>query len=178
MMHLHTNNVRRPYQVQEVVLLKASILAGLMLNFSGRLVNTLVLKSFWRSKEHVAPVFIWTDNIIKDVFSFIPDFIYGFGIAWLLFRLRRKGDQKYAKAVTVGFYVSMVGGVNLYFAMANSGFLSWQLAFASFGLVLLTTVGTSVYLEWAYRRGLVFKSIVSLLSIEAILIGLLLTRYL
>jgi hypothetical protein len=34
--------------------------------------------------------------------------------------------------------VSLVGGVTTYFAVANSGFVTWPLAFASFVLVLAT----------------------------------------
>lgn len=41
-------------------------------------------------------------------------------------------------ASAAGLFVAAMGGLTTYFAIANSGFIPWPLALASFALVLAT----------------------------------------
>lgn len=84
----------------------------------------------------------------------MPDFLYGIAIAWLLAKLASCNDSIPITALQTGFFVSLVGGVTTYFAIANSGFIPWNLALASFVLVFATKLPLSflaAYLLLGYR---------------------------
>jgi hypothetical protein len=80
----------------------------------------------------------WRGSIWRDVFSFLPDFLYGFAIAYLCVALRSRFASFVGSSLASGVFVALVGGITTYFAIANSGFIPWKLAFASFALVLAT----------------------------------------
>ena len=80
-------------------------------------------------------------TITKETrFGLQPDFLYGLAIAWLCARLRPAYETMAAAALRVGIAVSLTGGITTYFAIANSGFIPWRLALASFVLVLVTKI--------------------------------------
>lgn len=82
----------------------------------------------------------WRATLWRELFSLLPDFLYGLVIAWLCTRLRPAYASMAASALRVSIAVSLAGGITTYFAIANSGFIPWRLALASFGLVLVTKI--------------------------------------
>ncbi len=123
---------------QRVLLI--GLLVGLLLNLSGWLGNNLLLDDMWASvavPDYSSP---WRGTLWREVFSLLPDFLYGLVIAWLCARLRPAYDSMHAAALRAGIAVSLTGGITTYFAIANSGFILWQLALASFVLVLITKI--------------------------------------
>ncbi len=120
------------------------MLVGFLLNLTGWVGNNLVLRGLWREVgEGLAPV-AWRNSLWSDVFSLAPDFLYGFAIAWLCVVLRGHFRTRLAASLRAGLFVSLVGGVTTYFAIANSGFIPWRLALASFALVLATKLPLAV----------------------------------
>ncbi|PCI77563.1 MAG: hypothetical protein COB20_07565 [SAR86 cluster bacterium] len=77
----------------------------------------------------------------------MPDFVYGIAIVWLCAQLRPVYSSMAVAAVRARLFVNLVGGITTYFAIANSGFVVWPLAFASFALVLV------IRLPLAYLAG-------------------------
>lgn len=148
------------------------LLTGFLLNISGWMGNNLLLKNLWDG-AHVASLKNWNPGILKDIFSLLPDFVYGFGIAWMWTKLRGHYRNPYRAAVESGIFIAMVGGVTTYFVIANSGFVSWTLAGYSFLLVIVTKVMAAFYLEWAYQKHLLLKSLVTVIfSILLTMIGI------
>ena len=119
-------------------ILWVGLLVGLMLNITGWLGNNLLLGLMWEQVGATLQASPWRSSVWRDVFSFAPDFLYGLAIAWLCVVIRLKYKNCFAASIRAGLLVAMVGGITTYFAIANSGFIPWQLAFASFGLVLGT----------------------------------------
>jgi hypothetical protein len=124
------------------------LFVGFLLNLTGWLGNNFVLGAMWRAVgDSVAPV-AWRESPWKDVFSLVPDFFYGLAIAWLCIRLRPSSSSWVSPSLQAGIYVSLVGGITTYFAIANSGFIPWLLAFASFALVLGTKLPLALLAGW------------------------------
>lgn len=117
-----------------------SILIGFLLNLTGWLGNNFVLDNLWAEVGLQLSESEWRASIWRDIFSFIPDCIYGFAIVWLIIQLNKSSKDVTKNALLAGFWISLVGGLTTYFAIANSGFISWDLAFASFFLVLGTKI--------------------------------------
>lgn len=113
---------------------------GLALNVTGWLGNNLLLGSMWASVEVTDAGAAWRASIWRDVFSLLPDFVYGFAIGWLCVALRPGAKSMASASLGSGVLVSIVGGITTYFAVANSGFIPWSLAVASFALVLATKI--------------------------------------
>jgi len=114
------------------------LLVGLLLNLTGWLGNNLLLGALWEQVGAPESSAAWRATLWRELFSLLPDFLYGLAIAWLCLRLRPAYDSMSAAAWRAGWCVSLVGGITTYFAIANSGFIPWSLAIASFVLVLLT----------------------------------------
>jgi hypothetical protein len=119
-------------------------LTGFLLNLTGWLGNNFLLGSMWNEVGDQLSNVAWRDNIWRDIFSFIPDFIYGFAIAWLCNYFNANSSVTISNWIKVGVLISVVGGLTTYFAVANSGFIPWKLAFASFILVLITKLPLSI----------------------------------
>ncbi len=113
------------------------LLIGFLLNLTGWLGNNFVLRDMWREVGANFSESVWRNSIWRDVFSFVPDFLYGFAIVWLCVKLQGEFSTTGA-SLRAGFFVSMVGGITTYFAIANSGFIPWLLALSSFVLVFAT----------------------------------------
>ena len=111
---------------------------GMLLNVTGWLGNNFVLKPWWREVGAGLADSAWRQSIWRDVFSFAPDLVYGVAIAWLCVALRPRYRAMIDAAWRAGAVVSVVGGLTTYFAIANSGFIPWRLAFGSFALVIAT----------------------------------------
>ena len=120
------------------------LLVGFLLNLLGWLGNNFLLTSFWQEVgETLAPV-VWRNSIWRDIFSLAPDFLYGIAIAWLCARLRSSYRSFWSASLMSGVFVSVVGGITTYFAIANSGFIPWKLAFLSFLLVVATKLPLAI----------------------------------
>ena len=121
-------------------ILKIGLLIGFLLNLTGWIGNNLILGGLWQEvNETITPV-AWHQSIWKEVFSLLPDFLYGIAIAWLCVVLVPYLQSQKKAALYAGLFVAMVGGITTYFAVANSGFIPWKLALASFALVLATKI--------------------------------------
>ena len=120
------------------------LVTGFLLNFTGWLGNNFILKSMWKAVtvEVVNPA--WRETIWRHVFSFLPDFVYGFAIVYLIHLLNKQSINWFRNALISGIVVSIVGGITTYFAIANSGFIPWNLAMVSFILVLATKLGVAL----------------------------------
>ena len=123
---------------------RVGLLVGFLLNLTGWLGNNFLLGSLWSTVGESLAQAPWRDSIWRDVFSFAPDFLYGLAIAWLFVALRDRYSTVLAASLRAGLFVSLVGGVTTYFAIANSGFVPWRLALASFLLVLATKLPLAV----------------------------------
>lgn len=119
-------------------ILGVGFLVGLALNVTGWLGNNLLLGSLWSGVDVGTTGAAWRASIWKDVFSLVPDFVYGFAIAWLCAALRPRASGFVPASLRAGTLVAIVGGITTYFAVANSGFIPWTLALASFALVVAT----------------------------------------
>ena len=111
---------------------------GFLLNFTGWLGNNFMLKSLWREVTVSVANPGWRETVWRHVFSFVPDFVYGFAMVWLITVLNKLSQDWLRNALTAGLVISILGGLTTYFAIANSGFIPWELAMASFALVLVT----------------------------------------
>ncbi len=116
--------------------LGVGFLAGFLLNLLGWLGNNFLLGSMWREVGEGLGENAWRDSVWRDVVSFAPDYVYGFAMAWLCVALRPRYASWLGASVACGGFVSLVGGVVTYMGIANSGFIPWKLAFASWALVL------------------------------------------
>ena len=72
-------------------ILGVGLLIGFLLNVTGWLGNNLLLGDLWASVEFAEGLVAWRASPWRDVFSFVPDFVYGLGIAWLVVAFRPKG---------------------------------------------------------------------------------------
>jgi hypothetical protein len=128
------------------------LLVGFLLNLSGWLGNNFLLGAMWETV--IVPDYSasWRGSLWREVFSLLPDFLYGMALVWLCARLRPLYSSMTAATLRAGIFVSLVGGLTTYFAIANSGFIMWPLAFASFVLVLATK------LPLAYFAGRLLES--------------------
>lgn len=120
------------------------LLVGFLLNLTGWLGNNFLLGSMWETVGATLEASHWRASIWRDVFSFAPDFVYGIAISWLCAAIRPNYHSYFAASIRAGLLVAIVGGITTYFAIANSGFIPWQLAFASFVLVLGTKLPLAV----------------------------------
>ena len=120
------------------------LLIGLLLNITGWLGNNIILKDMWVEVGKGLSEVAWRNNIWKDILSFAPDFLYGFAIAWLCIALKTVSYSTIINSLRAGIFVSLVGGVTTYFAIANSGFIPWKLALTSFILVLITKLPLAI----------------------------------
>jgi hypothetical protein len=132
----------------QVVPLKKIILIGLLigflLNLTGWLGNNIILGNMWDELGTTLAPVVWRESIWSDVFSLAPDFVYGLAIAWMVVQLRAAYQSTISTSVRVGIFVSLIGGITTYFAIANSGFVPWELAIASFVLVLACKVPLAI----------------------------------
>ena len=119
-------------------IIRVGLLLGLLLNITGWLGNNLLLRPMWAEVGAGARPVAWRESVWSDVFSLVPDFVYGLAIAWLCVALRARLYTDVSAALRAGLLVSVVGGMTTYFAIANSGFIPWRLALVSFALVLAT----------------------------------------
>ncbi len=119
-------------------------LIGLLLNVSGWIGNNCLLGSMWNEVGATISDSAWRDSIWRDVFSFLPDFLYGFAIAYLCVALRPKFTNLLGSSVAAGLFVAIVGGITTYFAIANAGFIPWKLAITSFALVIGTKLPLAI----------------------------------
>ena len=115
-----------------------------LLNLTGWIGNNFILGDLWNEVGATLVQVAWRDSIWRDLFSFAPDYLYGFAIAWLCVMLRRRFSTTLSASLRAGLFVSLVGGITTYFAIANSGFIPWRLALASFVLVLATKLPLAV----------------------------------
>ena len=122
-----------------------SLLIGFLLNLTGWLGNNLLLGNLWQEVGITLQKSAWRASIWRDVFSFLPDFIYGFAIVWLIIQLNEHFKNRTMNALKAGWWISLVGGLTTYFAVANTGFIPWKLAFASFALVLATKIPLALF---------------------------------
>jgi hypothetical protein len=120
------------------------LVVGFLLNLTGWLGNYFLLGGMWDQVVVPGDGSTWRASIWRDVFSFIPDYVYGLGIAWLIPRIRPSFDSYLAASLAAGLFVALMGGITAYFAIANSGFIVWRLALASFLLVLGTKLPLAV----------------------------------
>jgi hypothetical protein len=114
------------------------LLVGFLLNLTGWVGNNVLLGDMWRAVTIPDGYAAWRDSPWRDFFSLLPDFLYGLAIAWLCVAARSTFSGWITCALAAGILVALVGGVTTYFAIANSGFIPWTLAAASFVLVLAT----------------------------------------
>lgn len=80
-------------------------------------------------------------------------FLYGIAIAWLCVKLRTRDRTIISASLSAGVFVSLLGGVTTYFAIANSAFIPWKLAISSFGLVFATKLPLAVLAGYLLARG-------------------------
>ncbi len=120
------------------------LLTGVLLNVTGWVGNNFVLGGLWRDVGTPLSSVPWRQSVGRDVLSFVPDFIYGVAIVWLIVAIRPRSHDYRSAAWRAGLFVAIVGGITTYFAIANSGFIPWRLAVASFVLVLGTKLPLAV----------------------------------
>jgi len=128
------------------------LLVGLALNVTGWLGNNVLLRSLWATVVVADAGAEWRASLWRDVFSLVPDFVYGIAIAWLCWALRPGARSMVSASMGAGLLVSIVGGITTYFAVANSGFIPWRLAVASFALVLATKIPFALMAGWMLER--------------------------
>ena len=119
------------------------LLIGFLLNLTGWLGNNLLLDDLWDEVGNQFPS-PWRKNIWSDIFSLIPDFVYGIAISWLCNYINVHTSPSPKNWLKVGIFISVVGGITTYFAIANSGFIPWKLAIASFILVISTKIPLAI----------------------------------
>ncbi len=135
--------IRKPQQLHKAsptAVMRIGLLIGLLLNITGWLGNNLLLGDLWQEAAKSIPDSSWRDSPWRDLFSLAPDFLYGIAIAWLVNQLNAISAATTSNGIKAGLFVSLVGGITTYFAVANSGFVPWSLGVASILLVLLTKV--------------------------------------
>ena len=117
-----------------------SVVTGFLLNLTGWIGNNFILENMWKEVNILIVDSTWRNSFWRDLFSLFPDFVYGFAIVWLIVLLNTISGEKISSSIKAGLWISLVGGITTYFAIANSGFISWKLALSSFLLVLATKV--------------------------------------
>jgi hypothetical protein len=132
-------SVRRTWKI-----LIIGLLIGFLLNLTGWLGNNFLLRDMWKEIGPTVSSVAWRDSVWRDVFSFVPDFGYGIAICWLYVKLRPSYQTALSASLRAGLFVAIVGGITTYFGIANSGFIPWRLALASFVLVLATKLPLAV----------------------------------
>ncbi len=137
-------NIQGNDKVSTLKILLVGLLVGFLLNVTGWLGNNILLKDLWVQVGEVLPKVAWREKIWSDIFSLAPDFLYGFAIAWLCTALKTDSYSTILNSIRVGIFVSLVGGITTYFAIANSGFIPWKLALASFFLVVITKLPLAI----------------------------------
>jgi hypothetical protein len=125
-------------------ILVIGLLIGFLLNLTGWLGNNFLLRDMWKEIGPTVSSVAWRDSVWRDVFSFVPDFGYGIAICWLYVKLRPGYQTPLSASLRAGLFVAIVGGITTYFGIANSGFIPWRLALASFVLVLATKLPLAV----------------------------------
>lgn len=120
------------------------LIIGFLLNIIGWLGNNIILGSMWDDLGASLPPVAWRESVWSDVFSLAPDFGYGIAIAWMVEKLQKIYESTLSASVRAGIFVSLVGGITTYFAIANSGFVPWKLAIASFVLVLVSKIPLAI----------------------------------
>lgn len=143
-MHTVSSNTAPAHRYNLSRLLWVGLLVGFLLNLTGWLGNNFLLDGMWSTVAVPDYSAAWRSTLWREIFSLFPDFLYGLVIAWLCARLRPAYDSMNAAALRAGIAVSLAGGITTYFAIANSGFISWRLALASFVLVLITKIPLSL----------------------------------
>jgi hypothetical protein len=137
-----TNNIDQFIPLRKMALI--GLLIGFLLNLTGWIGNNIILGSMWDELGNdLAPV-AWRESVWSEVFSLAPDFLYGIAIAWMIVKTRLAFESTLSTSISVGVFVSLVGGITTYFAIANSGFVPWSLAIASFILVLACKIPLAV----------------------------------
>ena len=131
-------------KVSHLRLILVGLFIGFLLNLTGWLGNNILLKDMWVDVGVALPEVAWRSNIWSDIFSLAPDFLYGFAIAWLCTALKTDSYSTIFNSLRVGVFVSLLGGITTYFAIANSGFIPWKLALASFFLVIITKLPLAI----------------------------------
>jgi hypothetical protein len=121
---------------------------GFLLNVSGWVGNNFVLDGLWDDLVVSGEGSTWRASTWRHVFSFVPDYVYGLGIAWLIPRIRPASSSWISASLAAGLFVAVIGGLTTYFAIANSGFIDWRLAHASFALVLASKLPLSLAAGW------------------------------
>ncbi len=128
-----------------VKIIWVGLLIGFLLNLTGWLGNNILLGSMWEEVGISLDQSEWRSSIWRDIFSLLPDFLYGLAIAWLYDKFRSIYPTFFSASIRAGLFVSLVGGITTYFAIANSGFIPWSLTIASFGLVLATKIPLAIF---------------------------------
>jgi len=136
--------------LRKVVLI--GLLIGFLLNLFGWLGNNILLREMWQEVGETLPPVEWRNSIWRDIFSLAPDFLYGIAIAWLCVKLHTNYKTILSASLMAGLYVSLIGGVTTYFAIANSGFIPWKLAISSFVLVFATKLPLAVLAGYFLTR--------------------------
>lgn len=135
-------NDNQPIPLSKVILI--GLLIGFLLNLTGWLGNNIILKNMWNDIGATLEAVAWRESVWSDVFSLVPDFVYGIAITWLVVKLRPAYKSTLSTSISVGVFVSLVGGITTYFAIANSGFVPWKLAMASIVLVIACKVPLAI----------------------------------
>jgi len=133
-------------------ILWVGFVTGFLLNLTGWLGNNFILDGLWAGLVVSDAGAVWRASIWRDVFSFVPDYVYGIGIAWLIARLRPSFPFWPTASITAGLFVALVGGITSYFAIANSGFIGWRLGIPSIVLVLVTKLPLALLAGWMLER--------------------------
>ena len=131
-------------EVSTIRIVSVSLITGFLLNLTGWIANYFLLGKLWSGVSSSIEHSPWRNTVWRHLFSFLPDFVYGFAIAWLIVLLNKKSNIKTSNSISSGLWISLVGGITTYFAIANSGFIPWDLALASFILVLATKVPLAI----------------------------------
>lgn len=131
-------------KINTMSLLLVGLQVGFLLNLFGWLANNILLGSMWQQVGESLSDSAWRGSVWRDVFSLLPDFGYGFAIVWLWVKLRSSYESSLTTSFVTGLFVSLVGGITTYFAIANSGFIPWKLALLSFGLVAATKIPLAI----------------------------------
>lgn len=138
--------MRRAHRFARVIWLGLAL--GFLLNLTGWVGNNFVLGGLWGDLTVTDTGAAWRASIWRHVFSFVPDYVYGFGIAWLIPQLTPLSESWITASLKAGVFVAVIGGLTTYFAIANSGFIGWELALASFALVLATKLPLALAAGW------------------------------
>lgn len=131
---------------------RVGLFVGLILNLTGWVGNNLLLDTLWGSVQVGEGTVEWRSSLWSDVLSLIPDFVYGVAITWLWAMVRSRVGGWVSAGLLSGSFVALVGGITTYFAIANSGFIPWSLAFASFALVAATKLPLALMGGWILER--------------------------